>query len=209
MIGTASINNTCTIWDLNKLEVKYQIMAHTKEVFDFSFAKDVNVFVTAGADGTVRRFDQRELQSARIIYENATKLPFVRVSCCREETELIAVLAINSHETTILDMRNFAIPLRVLRGHIDYINAVSWAPGIRYSPCLIPRDCIMTAGDDFKVNIWDLELPKNREESEYYNPSEPVMTYHAENEVTTVQWPITNPEWIALTFGNKVQVLKI
>lgn len=67
----------------------------------------------------------------------------------------------------------------------------------------------MSAGDDFRVNIWDLKGPDIRENDNCMPFIEPMLTYNAKNEVTTIQWPISNPEWFSVTFGNKVQVLKI
>jgi WD repeat-containing protein 68 len=68
---------------------------------------------------------------------------------------------------------------------------------------------MVTAGDDFKVNVWDLKGPEPMEAGDNAPFLEPMFTYFAENEVTAIQWPITNPEWIGIAFGKKVQVLKI
>ena len=54
MLGTASIDTTCTIWDLSKMQAKTQLIAHDKEVYDMSFAAGTNVFASCGADGSVR-----------------------------------------------------------------------------------------------------------------------------------------------------------
>ena len=61
ILGTASIDNTCTIWDLNKQTIKTQLIAHEKEVFDIQFGPAENIFISGGADGTVRLFDLRGL----------------------------------------------------------------------------------------------------------------------------------------------------
>ena len=69
LLGTASVDTTCTIWDLNKLSIKTQLIAHDKEVFDIQFGKEENVFISGGADGSVRFFDLRNLDHSTIIYE--------------------------------------------------------------------------------------------------------------------------------------------
>ena len=69
LLGSASIDNTCTIWDLNKQTIKTQLIAHDKEVFDIQFGNDENTFISGGADGTVRLFDLRNLDLSTIIYE--------------------------------------------------------------------------------------------------------------------------------------------
>ncbi|EFC35605.1 predicted protein [Naegleria gruberi] len=45
MIGTCSIDTTCTIWDIPTGKSKTQLVAHDKEVYDISF-KDENIFCT-------------------------------------------------------------------------------------------------------------------------------------------------------------------
>jgi len=60
LIVTASIDTTCTVWDLNTLHAKTHLIAHDKEVFDVAFvAGSEHVFASCGADGSVRMFDLR------------------------------------------------------------------------------------------------------------------------------------------------------
>lgn len=70
LIITSSIDTTCTIWDIPTLTAKTQLIAHDKEVYDVRFcANSVDVFVSCGADGSVRMFDLRSLEHSTIIYE--------------------------------------------------------------------------------------------------------------------------------------------
>lgn len=39
LIGTSSIDTTCTIWDLEAQVARTQLIAHDKEVFDLAFAR--------------------------------------------------------------------------------------------------------------------------------------------------------------------------
>lgn len=74
LIITSSIDTTCTIWDIPSLTAKTQLIAHDKEVFDVRFcAQSVDVFVSCGADGSVRMFDLRSLEHSTIIYEPSDK----------------------------------------------------------------------------------------------------------------------------------------
>lgn len=74
LIITSSIDTTCTIWDIPTLTAKTQLIAHDREVFDVRFcAQSVDVFVSCGADGSVRMFDLRSLEHSTIIYEPAEK----------------------------------------------------------------------------------------------------------------------------------------
>ena len=59
IIGTSSIDTTCTIWDLEAQQAKTQLIAHDKEVYDIAFAQGKNIFASVGADGSVRLFDLR------------------------------------------------------------------------------------------------------------------------------------------------------
>ena len=75
LIITSSIDTTCTIWDIPTLTAKTQLIAHDKEVYDVRFcAASVDVFVSCGADGSVRMFDLRSLEHSTIIYEPSEKL---------------------------------------------------------------------------------------------------------------------------------------
>jgi DDB1- and CUL4-associated factor 7 len=74
LIITSSIDTTCTIWDIPTLTAKTQLIAHDKEVYDVRFcAGSVDVFVSCGADGSVRMFDLRSLEHSTIIYEPTEK----------------------------------------------------------------------------------------------------------------------------------------
>ena len=83
LIITSSIDTTCTIWDIPSLTAKTQLIAHDKEVFDVRFcAHSVDVFVSCGADGSVRMFDLRSLEHSTIIYEPSEKTDKSRYMLC-------------------------------------------------------------------------------------------------------------------------------
>ena len=80
MIGTSSIDTTCTIWDIEKETVSTQLIAHDKAVYDICFAKDTSMFASAGEDGSVRHFDLRDLEHSTIIFESEDQSPLLRVA---------------------------------------------------------------------------------------------------------------------------------
>ena len=83
LIITSSIDTTCTIWDIPTLTAKTQLIAHDKEVFDVRFCSNsVDVFVSCGADGSVRMFDLRSLEHSTIIYEPAEKNDKCKCHAC-------------------------------------------------------------------------------------------------------------------------------
>ena len=69
IIGTASIDTTCTIWEIETGQVigrcqgktqlghvKTQLIAHDKEVYDIAFSREGggrDMFASVGADGSV------------------------------------------------------------------------------------------------------------------------------------------------------------
>jgi len=79
MIGTSSIDTTCTVWDVETGQAKTQLIAHDKEVYDIAFAPSTDVFASAGADGSVRMFDLRSLEHSTIIYESPELVPLLRL----------------------------------------------------------------------------------------------------------------------------------
>jgi WD repeat-containing protein 68 len=86
------------------------------------------------------------------------------------------------------------MPVAELNGHNQPVNSIAWAP---HSSCHI-----CTGGDDTQALIWDLT----------YMPEpihEPILVYNAEAEINTLQWSCTQPEWVAITFNQKLQILRI
>jgi len=121
LIITSSIDTTCTIWDIPTLTAKTQLIAHDKEVFDVRFcANSVDVFVSCGADGSVRMFDLRSLEHSTIIYEPSEKN---NEKCkYRDSSRLVGIKAIsasspgNMSPTTSQQTMSYAPPLLRLAG---------------------------------------------------------------------------------------------
>lgn len=44
IVGTSSIDTTCTIWDIEAQTARTQLIAHDREVFDIAFARGKDVF---------------------------------------------------------------------------------------------------------------------------------------------------------------------
>ncbi len=49
VIGTASVDTTCTIWDVEKRQMMTQLIAHDKEVLDIAWSHRPELFGTAGS----------------------------------------------------------------------------------------------------------------------------------------------------------------
>ena len=86
MLVTASIDTTCTIWDLNKNTIRTQLIAHDKEVFDIAFSHN-------GADGSIILFDLRSLDHSTIIYETKDQSPIIKIAWNMQNSNFISALA--------------------------------------------------------------------------------------------------------------------
>jgi WD repeat-containing protein 68 len=158
-IGTSSIDTTCTIWDIPKEKVKTQLIAHDKEVYDISFSQEQHTFASAGADGSVRLFDLRNLDQSTIIFENPEQTPFMRVSWNQKDTNFLATINLNQKSVFILDIRYFLnirfpmLSVAELMGHIDNVNCIGWSPESIYM--------IASGGEDNQTHIFDLSKSTN------------------------------------------------
>ncbi|KAF2440330.1 WD40 repeat-like protein [Karstenula rhodostoma CBS 690.94] len=180
LIITSSIDTTCTIWDIPTLTAKTQLIAHDKEVFDVRFcAGSVDVFVSCGADGSVRMFDLRSLEHSTIIYEPSEKPlgqgdkdspggrmsptkaqqtmsyapPLLRLAASPHDAHLLATFAADSNLIRILDVRQPGQALLELRGHSASVNSIEWNPS--------RRGMLASGGDDSLVLVWDLLHSQN------------------------------------------------
>ncbi|KAK7605661.1 WD40-repeat-containing domain protein [Phyllosticta paracitricarpa] len=176
LIITSSIDTTCTIWDIPTLTAKTQLIAHDKEVYDVRFcAGSVDVFVSCGADGSVRMFDLRSLEHSTIIYEPTEKKeeraspgrlsptksqqmmsyapPLLRLAASPHDAHLLATFAADSKIIRILDVRQPGQALLELRGHHAPVNSIEWSP--------TRRGMLASGGDDNLVLVWDLLHSQN------------------------------------------------
>ena len=189
---TSSIDTTCTIWDVTTQTARTQLIAHDREVFDIAFARGKDVFASVGADGSVRMFDLRSLEHSTIIYESPNLDPLLRLEWNKQDPNYLATFVVDSRRTIVLDIRVPSMPVAELGGHAGCVNATAWAP---HSSCHI-----CTAGDDSQALIWDLSaMPKRPVE-------DPILAYNAEGEINNLQWSTTQPDWISIAFGDKLQI---
>ena len=127
LIGTSSIDTTCTIWDIETQQVRTQLIAHDKEVYDIAFASGKDEFASVGADGSVRMFDLRKLEHSWIIYESSPPAPLLRLCWNKQDGHYLATISMDSSEVVILDIRRPSQPVSVLKGHRAGVNAIACA----------------------------------------------------------------------------------
>ncbi|EYU45319.1 hypothetical protein MIMGU_mgv1a0215352mg, partial [Erythranthe guttata] len=194
-IGTSSIDTTCTIWDIEKGVVETQLIAHDKEVYDIAWG-EAGVFASVSADGSVRIFDLRDKEHSTIIYESPMPdTPLLRLAWNKQDLRYMATILMDSNKIVILDIRSPTMPVAELERHSASVNAIGWAP----------QSCrhICSAGDDGQALLWELPTVAGP------NGIDPMLVYSAGSEINQLQWSPAQPDWIAIAFGNKMQMLKV
>nr|QSC88245.1 WDR anthocyanin regulator [Antirrhinum majus] len=194
-IGTSSIDTTCTIWDIEKGVVETQLIAHDKEVYDIAWG-EAGVFASVSADGSVRIFDLRDKEHSTIIYESPTPdTPLLRLAWNKQDLRYMATTLMDSNKIVILDIRSPTMPVAELERHNASVNAIAWAP----------HSCrhICSAGDDAQALLWELPTVAGP------NGIDPMSMFGAGAEINQLQWSAAQPDWIAIAFGSKMQMLKV
>ena len=58
------------------------------------------------------------------------------------------------------------------------------------------------AADDHQALIWDIQqMPRPIDV--------PILAYSADGEINQVQWPIGQPDWIAICYKNNLEILRV
>lgn len=202
LVGTSSIDTTCTVWNIETQQAKTQLIAHDKEVYDFAFAaRGIDIFASVGADGSLRLFDLRSLDHSTIIYESHDMNPLLRLRWNTKNPNYLATIALDSHEVILLDIRQPSIPVAHLPHLTDQsvncVNAISWAP---HNP-----NQIATGGDRCLALIWNVP---NLTNANIQKPLDPSLSYTARASISNMQWAPVNHDWIALITDDKLQVLR-
>ena len=192
LLATASLDTTCTIWDLNKLSIKTQLIAHDKEVFDIKFGKEENTFISGGADGSVRLFDLRNLNHSTIIYEAKENSVINKLAWNLQISNLIAALCLDKNAIYIFDSRmNTNVSLEELSLHKEPVTGIVWAPDDPFQLCSISEDC--------NVIISCVSNGQTQNNN---------ISYTAPCPINNVDWCRNFPEWIGINFRNRVQLLR-
>lgn len=194
IIGVSSVDQTCSIWDLNKLEEKYMIIAHDKEVYDISLGQDEFIFMSTGADGSVRLFDSRQSNSSSIIFETRDESPMTRLKWNLVNPNFILTVIVDKNEIIILDQRKLSAPYGILKVHTNVVNNAIWAPQSNSN--------LISVSDDKSALLWDIYCDSLK-------PEEYIMRYDAENEIENVAWGDVTQNWIGIVDGNQAEVLRI
>ncbi|KAI7852693.1 WD40-repeat-containing domain protein [Circinella umbellata] len=227
LIVTASIDTTCTVWNVETSQAKTQLIAHDRDVYDVAFMHETSdIFASVGADGSVRLFDLRSLEHSTILYEappapsspsnsfasavSDGSRPLLRLQFNRLQRELLATFHMDSDTVQIHDIRYPSAPVAELtRSHQSNVNCFSWSPG--------HPGYICTGGDDAQVLVWDIN--SQQQQQQYRRPprqpqtqnivQSPSLRYVADSEVKSLSWNQSLPMWIGIGFGKTVQALRV
>ena len=194
IIGVSSVDHTCSIWDLNKREEKYMIIAHDKEVYDISLGPDEFIFMSTGADGSVRLFDSRQANSSSIIFETRDESAMTRLKWNLVNPNFILTVIVDKNEIYILDQRKLSAPYGILKVHTNVVNNAIWAPQSNSN--------LISVSDDKSALLWDIYCDSEK-------PEEYIMKYEAENEIENVAWGEITQNWIGIIDGNQAEILRI
>ncbi|KAL6749764.1 WD40-repeat-containing domain protein, partial [Haematococcus lacustris] len=215
-IATCSLDTTVTIWDIERGEVDTQLIAHDKEVYDISWG-GAGVFATVSADGSVRVFDLRDKEHSTIIYESPKPdTPLLRLGWNKQDPRYMAALMMDSPRVIILDIRYPTLPVVELSRHSAATNCIVWAPHSAAHIC--------SAGDDGQRadgagSTAALAAPGSaggpgvrcgvRGAAGLVTPLDPILAYSAGAEIQSLQWSAASPDWLAICFANKTQILRV
>jgi len=153
LVVTSSIDTTCTVWNLDTSTAVTQLIAHDREVYDVAWLPNsTDIFVSVGADGSLRAFDLRSLEHSTILYETPPpknqpsagrppSSPLLRIAFNPSDPNYMSTFHQDGTDVQILDMRSPGAPVMELRAHRAPINAAGWSSN--------ERGLVATAGARF------------------------------------------------------------
>lgn len=207
-IGVSSVDTTCTIWNLEKMKIETQLIAHDRAVHDIAFSMSETLFASAGADGSVRLFDQRRLENSTIIYETAPASPLLRLAWSKVNQYVIATLVMDTGGVLIIDIRRPSVAAATIAPDAC-VNSIAWAPH--------SKNHLLLGTSEGKGLIWDVSqatpvakeagAPPPQERSQAAGPS--AVSVDCDHEIYQAQWPSFQPDWIALGMMQQVEIMKI
>eukprot|EP00928_Gymnodinium_smaydae_P022523 TRINITY_DN1888_c0_g1_i1.p1 TRINITY_DN1888_c0_g1~~TRINITY_DN1888_c0_g1_i1.p1 ORF type:complete len:357 (-),score=60.32 TRINITY_DN1888_c0_g1_i1:345-1415(-) len=213
-IGISSVDTTCTIWNIERQKIETQLIAHDKAVYDIAFTQIDNLFTSVGADGSVRLFDQRNLDHSTIIYETSPATPLLRVAWNKLNTNYVATIAMDSPGVIIFDLRRPSVALRELAYNDSCVNHIAWAPH--------SRDHLLCGTNSGSALIWDVK--DAQPDRQNHDPAAAaaaaaarggrtaaagLVAYECEHEIYQVQWPGAQPDMVALGMPKQVAIIDV
>jgi WD repeat-containing protein 68 len=195
------------------------------------------VFASAGADGSVRSFDLRALETSTILYDHESAsnhtnvsdtkrgrgVPLLRLAFNPTDPNTLAVIHADNHIISILDVRSPGLPLAELHSHTAAVNGIAWcgstvsntSNGISNEYQDNGNAMLASISDDHQVLLWDLLRPNPQGEPGQRKPQPlprpiglPNAAYNAPRQIDSVAWG-AGREYLAITMGNVVRCLRV
>lgn len=214
--------------------------AHDKEVFDVAWSPaSSKVFASAGADGSVRSFDLRALETSTILYDHESAnahtnpsdgkrgrgMPLLRLAFNPTDPNTLAVIHADNNLISILDVRSPGLPLAELYSHAGPVNGMAWcgtsgsvgtSQNGHSSDYLEGGNAMLAAvSDDHQVLLWDLLRPNPQGESGQRKPQPMPRPIGLPNAAYNAPRQIDSVAWgagreyLAITMGNTVRCLRV
>ncbi|KAI0779998.1 WD40 repeat-like protein [Fomes fomentarius] len=217
LVVTSSIDTTCTVWNIDTSSAITQLIAHDREVYDVAWLPgSTDIFVSVGADGSLRAFDLRSLEHSTILYETPAPKnlpppstspsstarpptsPLLRIAFNPADSNYMSTFHMDGNEVQILDMRSPGQPVMELKAHRAQVNALGWSS--------TDSQLLGTVGDDCQLLLWDLSQhtsqnpaaasPRNastglsspRPDAKKRTIADPVMAYTGASEIANMAW---------------------
>lgn len=213
--------------------------AHDKEVFDVAWSPaSSKVFASAGADGSVRSFDLRALETSTILYDHESAsahtnpadgkrsrgVPLLRLAFNPTDPNTLAVVHADNPVISILDVRSPGLPLAELHSHTGPVNGIAWCGSSTSSSSSngfngeyqdSGNAMLASISDDQQVLLWDLMRPNPQGESGQRKPQPlprpiglPNAAYNAPRQLDSVAWG-SGREYLAVTMEKTVRCLRV
>lgn len=201
-------------------------------MYDLSWLpQSAEIFVSVGADGSLRAFDLRQLEHSTILYETPNSSPLARIAFSNREQHQLACFSMDDSKTLILDMRSPGQPVAELLGHSGALSAIAWGNGGAGSG-ESGGGWLASCGDDAQLLIYDLtekipvEPTKHKPSNGPYSLSpsatpdartpsptqtraveyQPVRAWTAPAEINNLAYD-KDGEWIGCVSGQRLSVL--
>jgi len=210
-IGSSSVDTTCTIWNLETHKIETQLIAHDKAVYDIGFAHQASHFGSVSADGSLRLFDQRNLEHSTIIYETSPHSPLLRIAWNKLNPNHIATIAMDWPGVILIDIRRPYTAVARLSYRDVCVNSICWAPH--------SRSHLLAGGSDGCALIWDVsDVPGLSQPAAAEGASKspapashlPLLAHESGcGELYQVQWPAALPDFCALGSADRVTMLEM
>mmetsp|Transcript_103481 Transcript_103481/g.183824 ORF Transcript_103481/g.183824 Transcript_103481/m.183824 type:complete len:340 (-) Transcript_103481:152-1171(-) len=202
-IGASSVDTTCTIWNVEKQKIETQLIAHDKAVYDIAFSQvdSDNLFASVGADGSMRLFDQRNLDHSTIIYEANPPRPLLRLAWNMKNKNHIATVAMDSPGVNLIDIRRPAMAVAALSTRDSCVNSITWAPH--------SSKHLLCGTDDGYGIIFDTASAEALSKRPQEVDPAALVAHDCDEEVLQTAWPSSSPDYVALGTTNRVRVLKV